>query len=142
MSIFGRCFQTPPINLSGGFSIFYFLLFLLLFLSDQKVYPLPTPPLPGPPLQPPSPNLAANTPHPESQPAMVLFNELPNAGHFFQSVGLAPPDSGLLGPSSFGPYAHYPHISHAHIAGAHSPPPFHFPPPPPPTSNLDLPPPW
>jgi hypothetical protein len=112
-----------------------------LFLSrtrarKQNDENAPPPALPPPTLlpsglsrQPPSSDFASNASESESEPSMVLFDELPHSGRFFQSINLTPPDLSLPGPSSFMPFAHYPHP----ILPPTDPqflPPFYFPPPP------------
>ena len=45
---------------------------------------------------------------PDSEPPMVLFNDLPRSGRFLQSINLMPPSLSLSNSSSFAPFVHYP----------------------------------
>ena len=62
----------------------------------------------------------------ESELSMVLFNELPQSGRFFQSITSMPPDFSLPGPSSFAPYTYPPPVPHP--TDPQFPPPFYLPP--------------
>ena len=53
-----------------------------------------------------SPPLAHS--EPDSEHPMVLFNELPPSGRFFQSINLMPPNLSLQSSSPFAPFVHYP----------------------------------
>ena len=76
--------------------------------ATSSAIPLPT--LLPPPHQPLSSDLTGNASDSEleSELLMVLFNELPRSGCFFQSITSIPPDVSLLGPSSFTLYTYYP----------------------------------
>ena len=88
----------------------------------------PTPPPPGLPRQPLSSDLTGNMFESKSEPPMVLFNELPSSGRFFQSINSTPPNFSLPGPSSFTPYGYYPPPTPP-LSDPQLPSPFYFPPP-------------